>query len=681
MSGGCNWVSVVITPHAWALGDAAVLRDNPCLMPTTNAAVAVFTMVLAAAAHASAAPRPHPLPRRPLVTPWPASTDCRDFQAVDVSVDDRVEAVEWRGPDGATVVVPVKLAANRDDAFERFRKGSGALDYFGVWQTSQILFPDVLRPSIDIYAAHGSRLLPLDFKAGRLDTLVVRPRAGAGTRPPDSSAGFGLRVVLHCADSSRTGLAWACDDRSCGLRSFRDGPRADRRGITIDGPYQRRWNKGERRGDRARLVCARSDGYEDAARRARRQDENIVCERPARLGELRAPLIEMTRDLLAELDLVLEQGCAGRCSPRIDQLRALAAALRSEPSLRLLGARARFVPMWDLLDWPATLGWVARIGGGPAELELACANHYVESSAAPPVPSCRLTVLRRGVRLADYFPDHRQEVELPDGGAVHLQGSNTEFRNDLYDQKVVIFGSALAMPGDPVPLAKLRRLDVELDARHGDAVVRMVAPDYDSGRLFGRACVRPAARVKATFNGRPLRRATGIYQGGDLQYNRDCMLELMLPEPAARGAAPQSGAAAIAIEEGDTRYRLDVPDALVARQLTLVAPADGVLRPGQPATLSWQPGSDDISHAAIGLRRAGSIAVEETLVIGAKDVSVHGDRIDFTVPARVPAHLHGSIEILFLGTANVKPKVGPCPVDECHVEVRFDVPPAPARFP
>src|SRR4051794_18672957 len=97
---------------------------------------------------------------------------------------------------------------------------------------------------------------------------------------------------------------------------------------------------------------------------------------------------------------------------------------------------------------------------------------------APPAPSCRLTVIGRGARLADYFPDARQEVELPDGGAVHLQGSNTEERDDNFGDRIVIFGSALAIAGAPVTLAGLRVLEVEIEYRpFGRLFVRMLAAD------------------------------------------------------------------------------------------------------------------------------------------------------------------------------------------------------------
>jgi hypothetical protein len=62
------------------------------------------------------------------------------------------------------------------------------------------------------------------------------------------------------------------------------------------------------------------------------------------------------------------------------------------------------------------------------------------------VKQCRLSVFRRGIRLADYLPDWYQQVELPDGGAVHPQGSKPR-RDEVFDgngDQIVIIGSALA---------------------------------------------------------------------------------------------------------------------------------------------------------------------------------------------------------------------------------------------
>jgi hypothetical protein len=233
----------------------------------------------------------------------------------------------------------------------------------------------------------------------------------------------------------------------------------------------------------------------------------------------------------------------------------------------------------------------------------------------------------------------------------------------------------------------------------------MYASDYDKGTVpVASKCLRPAPKARATFNRAPLERLTGIYVGGDLQMDRDCFLDFEFAGPmvheAFRGGyggripitkgmklggpiparARSPGPAWLRIDEGDTHFGLEIADAFTQRALTLVSPADGVLRAGQPVTVRWQPGTDDISQGEIGLGRPGS-NTEQWVTIRNKDLSIHGDRIEFTLPATLPDTLHGGIEIRFLGTAYVKPRFGPCPVDKCSVRLIFDVPPLTARLP
>jgi hypothetical protein len=146
---------------------------------------------------------------------------------------------------------------------------------------------------------------------------------------------------------------------------------------------------------------------------------------------------------------VLEFGCAGACSPAIDRLRATSQRLQESPRLRLLGTRAAF-DSGDPEDplWPASLGWVARLGRDDAEVELACARHHHEGSDGEPLHNqCRLAVLERGHALADYYPNWHQQVELPDRGSLHLQGTSRNGPPSEIGDQIVIIGSALATAG------------------------------------------------------------------------------------------------------------------------------------------------------------------------------------------------------------------------------------------
>ncbi|HEY4395082.1 MAG TPA: hypothetical protein VGP64_13515 [Polyangia bacterium] len=248
---------------------------------------------------------------------------------------------------------------------------------------------------------------------------------------------------------------------------------------------------------------------------------------------------------------------------------------------------------------------------------------------------------------------------------------------------VVAVGFVRARPRTSVPLEKLRILQVELDVRSERSVGVLMAPAaYDNGTDSAAPgkCVPPAANATATFNGKLLQRLTGVYAGGDLQYDRDCLLELVFPGGAIPPGARASGRASLEIVEGRTRVALEIPDGLTARSLAFVSPPDGVLHPGESVTLRWQPGTDDITKGAIELRPRGSRDIKEGIVIVNKDLSIHGDRIVFTVPAALPSNLGREVEIRYLGTAFVAPRSGPCPVDRCSIHVMFDVAPLGAQL-
>src|SRR5262249_37115279 len=145
----------------------------------------------------------------------------------------------------------------------------------------------------------------------------------------------------------------------------------------VHGPYQHRWNRGERSADLVRLVCAHpSRGYDAVVAAARRRGEQrLLCDPSVPLAREHAALADLARDLLRELTMVLDYGCAGACSARASDLRARALELAAAPALPLVAARARFDPGDPASpDLNASLGWVARLGAGDRQLELACAR-------------------------------------------------------------------------------------------------------------------------------------------------------------------------------------------------------------------------------------------------------------------------------------------------------------------
>jgi hypothetical protein len=148
------------------------------------------------------------------------------------------------------------------------------------------------------------------------------------------------------------------------------------------------------------------------------------------------------------MDGVLDEGCAGACSARIDGLRATARALAAASDLHLVGVRAAFHDSHDEFGYGAypSLGFVASLASRAGTIEVVCAWHRTFTSMGlPDAEECRLTVFDRGRRLADFLPAYHPFVELPDGGAVRLLNQAPSMTPDSErEDKIVVIGSALA---------------------------------------------------------------------------------------------------------------------------------------------------------------------------------------------------------------------------------------------
>jgi hypothetical protein len=212
----------------------------------------------------------------------------------------------------------------------------------------------------------------------------------------------------------------------------------------------------------------------------------------------------------------------------------------------------------------------------------------------------------------------------------------------------------------------------------------------------GAGCRLDMRSLRATMNGVPLKRFTGIYAGGDLTYDRDCLLEygfpggVASPEPGAPpgmevgGAIPVAATtpdvAVIRLEDSSATWTLTVPDAFTPRRIELVSPRDGVLHEGQAIRVRWHPGTDvPGKDVALLLSRHRPVRVEEVSVSmshGRPD----GDTIEFDVPRDLPPTLIGPATLTPIGIAFVAVAHSPCPVDACSVEVLFDVPSIPVNI-
>ena len=418
-----------------------------------------------AAARAAATPAP-------LATPWPAREGCSRYEGADVTVDDRVGAVEWRGPGAASLVFDLKPAAD-DDSIEEYGTRSEGSDCHRD-QTSCIVYPRRPARLRHVRVARGSRLLPPDFAPRAYTELVLRDDVRSLKRPRgDRQLDFGLRLILRCADPTKTSVAWLCDATTCVPRTVRDNvklqrlqraqevkPLGERRSlVVVDGPYARKWAQVSE--DFTANICnSRLPGFAEANRTAWRVWANVACTRDAAspypkvtAADPKPRILGLARDLLAELDLVAEEGCAGACSARVDELRAAARALGAAPELHLTSARAVFDRGEGTADlgggaWPS-FGWIARLAAPSGAAEVACAHHQtLDTMGLPDIHVCRLSIFAGGRHLGDYNPDGTTGIELlPDGGAVHLletgERASSRRASGPGDQ-IAVIGSALA---------------------------------------------------------------------------------------------------------------------------------------------------------------------------------------------------------------------------------------------
>jgi hypothetical protein len=422
-------------------------------------------LAFAGAARAAAPP--------PLATPWPQQAGCSRFSGADVSVDDRVRAVEWRGPNGASLVVEVTPAADENKG-EQYASGSEGLDCHRE-MSSCIVYRGGAKVR-NVRVARGSQRLPPDFAPGAYTEVVLRDDVRAEPRPrADRGLDFGLRLILRCTDSTKTSLAWRCDAKACVPRTFRDNVKYQKMRIAeetkprrerhyqppVDGPYSRRWEYHDANAFGTSICLGRLPGFAEATRNARRVWNNVACARgtddtwpTVTHADPKPRILELARDLLGELDIAAEEGCAGACSARVDELRATARSLGAAPGLRVTSARAVFDGgnREDREDigygaWPS-FGWVAKLAAPAGVAEVACAHHQtLDTMGVPEIHACRVSVFARGRHLGDFFPGWVSKIELPDGGAVHLldpaEHADERPAGGFGDQ-ITVIGSALA---------------------------------------------------------------------------------------------------------------------------------------------------------------------------------------------------------------------------------------------
>ena len=388
-------------------------------------------LIPGAAAHGKQTRPSDPIPAQ-LATSWPARNGCARFNEVEISADDRVDEIVWRGRAGAQQTFKLARPEDPNAASDYLIKASNSFPC-GDDASTCLLYPEHtpsgLHDSRYFVAARARDPLPANFPTGQLETLILHRASTARASMPapvgSSKYLFGLRLILRCADPTGPSLYWACDRDSCTPRTFQTN--TARRDIrwSVPGPYTDRWVRGDRLSDLNRLLGT-----------------------PARaLSKQPVPLEQLLRDTLSELEAVIDFGCKGDvCSSRMADLRAAAQGLLASAEIPFVSARA--ISRKSRVLETEESGWLARFKKGGLEAELACARHYHHlSDNNPPHDQCRVGLARAGTRLGSYFPYWFQQIELVDGGGLELQGAKIEMGvvqgPAAAGDQIVITGSAL----------------------------------------------------------------------------------------------------------------------------------------------------------------------------------------------------------------------------------------------
>jgi hypothetical protein len=256
-----------------------------------------------------------------------------------------------------------------------------------------------------------------------------------------------------------------------------------------------------------------------------------------------------------------------------------------------------------------------------------------------------------------------------------------------------MLGSCLLACASSPGLSSLRspRMHVEISQEGRRELRLMVTSETAAAAPTGR-CTRMAPSSSATLNGQLLERLTGPYAGGDLAYDRDCLLEFRFREQSSgdtqvapyegdRPSRPHEtkprvagseGLAVLSVEDGQTQWSLTIPEAFTRRRLELLSPEGGRVHRGQPLTLRWSPATDGISEIGTGivLRSRNHTERSDLLV---KQMVVRNNTIQFIIPADLPEDWDGSLAVEFVGTALVHPAIDRCPVTACSISMRFSV--------
>ncbi len=235
--------------------------------------------------------------------------------------------------------------------------------------------------------------------------------------------------------------------------------------------------------------------------------------------------------------------------------------------------------------------------------------------------------------------------------------------------------TALEEPAIPKHLADISRpvLDLQMGQRVGDLFTLVIGSDREQVPTR-QGCKLAVPATTATFNGVNLVRIRGIYRGGDLAYDHDCMIEfgfapLLIDSKQSIGERPSilggpvpnaaltEGCAVVRLRDETASWTWEIPDAYSARKIAIVSPADGRLVRGKEVVLRWSPESDSLGELSTA-ELQGHEGLRQSL-----PVQAHNRDLRISLPLDLPSTFNGPVVIRI--HADLTPSAGHCPVFRC----------------
>jgi hypothetical protein len=178
-------------------------------------------------------------------------------------------------------------------------------------------------------------------------------------------------------------------------------PRERHFALPVAGPYHVEWRLGPRRQDLERLICMGGPaGRKEANRAARRSKTGIECETAMPPGEARPILIALTRDLLRELEMVLDADARVRARRASGSCRWSRARSRPSPTYAPRASVPRSMRVMTTLPsppQPRTVGW-------PSSRRVRARSKSLARGSVPPTASALAQGRRPRAKSRPYGP-------------------------------------------------------------------------------------------------------------------------------------------------------------------------------------------------------------------------------------------------------------------------------------